>query len=73
MALFRVWGEQITEQLKSGKLLIRQTRGGWIITRDPQEDAAPPVARTYKDRIARMIFDDRKELLMLCNAMNGAH
>lgn len=65
--------EQLTEQINSGKLLIRQTRNGWLLTRDPQEEDAPVTARTYKDRIFRMIFDDRKELLMLYNAMNGTH
>ena len=65
--------KQLTEQINSGKLLIRQTRDGWLLTRDPQEEDAPVAARTYKDRIFRMIFDNRKELLMLYNAMNGTH
>lgn len=29
--------------------------------------------RMYKDRIFRMIFSDKKELLSLYNAMNGTH
>ena len=29
--------------------------------------------RTYKDRLFRMIFSDRKELLSLYNAINGTH
>lgn len=65
--------EQITKQIESGKLLIRQIETGWLLTEALREDNAPSVAITYKDRIFRMIFKNKEELLMLYNAMNGTH
>ena len=56
--------KQVTEQVNSGKLLITQTRDGWLLTKDPQEDDAPAVASAYKDRIFRMISDDREEFIV---------
>ena len=64
---------QITEQIESGKLLIKQTENGWLLTASIEEGDTPPVAATYKDRIFRMIFKEKKELLMLYNAMNSTH
>lgn len=36
-----------------------------------EEDNLPVPARTYKDRVFRMVFKEKKELLGLYNAMNG--
>ena len=33
----------------------------------------PPVYRTYKDRVFRLLFNNRKRLLELYNALNGSH
>ena len=32
-----------------------------------------PVNRIYKDRLYKMIFNDKSELLKLYNAINGTH
>ena len=37
------------------------------------ETTSKKAERTYKDRLFRMIFSDRKELLSLYNAINGTH
>ncbi len=34
---------------------------------------SPTPALTYKDRIFRMIFKEKREFLDLYNAMNGTH
>lgn len=65
--------KQLMEQIQSGKLLVRQTETGWLLTKNNGEDSAPSVAITYRDRIFRMIFKDKRELLMLYNAMNSTH
>lgn len=35
--------------------------------------AEPTAERKYKDRMFRMIFNDKKELLSLYNAVSGKH
>ena len=38
----------------------------------PQQTAGSPTPmRTYRDRIFRMVFQEKRELLELYNAMNG--
>lgn len=37
------------------------------------EKCAPQPARTYKDRVFRMIFKDKEKLLELYNAVNGTN
>lgn len=37
----------------------------------PEQVTSPPVYQTYKDRVFRMLFSDKKRLLELYNALNG--
>lgn len=40
------------------------------VLQNPGEDEGSPVYRTYKDRVFRMLFKDKKRLLELYNALN---
>lgn len=65
--------KQLMEQIESGKLMIRQTGTGDFLLENIEAGELPPVVNTYKDRIFRMIFKNKKELLVLYNAMNNTH
>lgn len=61
------------EQIESGKLLIRQTESGDFFIEKADSNMFPSVADTHKDRIFRMIFKHKRELLMLYNALHNTH
>lgn len=63
----------LIEQIESGKLLFEQTETGWLLTESSGQTDSPPVVITYKDRIFRMIFKAKEELLLLYNAMNSTY
>lgn len=63
----------LIEQIESGKLLFEQTETGWLLTESSGQTDSPPIVITYKDRIFRMIFKAKEELLLLYNAMNGTY